>query len=102
MKLTPATLDISAEGVIKVSGDMTFQTVPALRQNLLGALFSVAGDRCLDLAAVGRVDSSALSLWLVCRREASRRGVKLTLHNPPQDLCSIAELVGLEGVSAGR
>jgi phospholipid transport system transporter-binding protein len=101
MKLTSATLEISDEGVVKVSGDMTFQTVPALRPKLLNALCSIDGDWHLDLASVKRVDSSALSLWLVCQREASRRGVKLTLHNPPQDLCSIAELVGLEGVSAG-
>lgn len=98
MKLTAAKLDTSPEGVIRISGDLTFQTVPALREPLLQALFSSEGERRLNLAEVGRVDSSALSLWLVCQREAGRRGVKLTLENPPQDLCSIAELVGLEGV----
>jgi len=98
MKLTAAKLDSSGEGVVKVSGDLTFQTVPALREPLLQALFAEAGARVLDLGDVGRVDSSALSLWLVCRREAARRDVSLTLTNPPEDLCSIAELVGLEGV----
>lgn len=98
MKLTAAKLDTSTEGVIRVSGDLTFQTVPALREQLLQELFTGEGERRLNLEAVGRVDSSALSLWLVCQREAGRRGVKLILESPPRDLCSIAELVGLEGV----
>jgi phospholipid transport system transporter-binding protein len=98
MKLTVAKLDTSNDGVIRVSGDLTFQTVPALREPLLQELFACEGERRLNLEAVGRVDSSALSLWLVCQREAKRRGVNLILESPPQDLCSIAELVGLEGV----
>lgn len=100
MKLTAAKLDRRKDGEIRVSGDLTFQTVPALREPLLQALFAEAGDTALDLGEVGRVDSSALSLWLVCQREAARRGVTLTLVNPPEDLCSIAELVGLEGVGS--
>jgi len=95
MKATAAKLDASDAGVIRLLGDLTFQTVPALREPLLQAL-SACTDGCrLNLEGIGRVDSSALSLWLVCQREARRRGVQLTLESPPRDLCSIAEVVGL-------
>lgn len=98
MKLTAAKLDTSTAGVIRISGDLTFQTVPALREPLLEQLVTSGKECRLNLGAVGRVDSSALSLWLVCLREASRQGIALVLENPPEDLCSIAELVGLDGV----
>ena len=78
-----------------MSGDLTFQTVPALREPLIRELRTCSGTCRVDLSSVGRVDSSALSLWLVCRREAGKRGVELKLEHPPQDFLSIADLVGL-------
>lgn len=95
MDVSAARLDTGTEGVIRVSGDLTFQTVPALRESLIRELEGCDGRCRIDLSDVGRVDSSALSLWLVCRREAGKRRVELKLEHPPQDFLSIADLVGL-------
>jgi len=97
MEFTAAELDTSTEGVIRIAGDLTFQTVPALREPLVRALVACNGSCRIDLESVGRVDSSALSLWLVCQREAGRQGIELTLVHPPEGFRSIADLVGLDG-----
>jgi phospholipid transport system transporter-binding protein len=49
----------------------------------------------LDLAAVTEVDSSALSLLLEWRREATRSGRTIRYLNLPANLRSLAELYGV-------
>ena len=76
-------------------GDLRFATVTALRSPL-ERLIVTGGNRCaVDFSAVTSADSAALSLWLCCLREASRCDVELEARNVPEELLSIARLVGL-------
>lgn len=81
---------------IPVEGDLLFSTVVSKRDSLLARLKNQTGTCQVDLSAVGRVDSSALSLWLCCQRFAKSRDLTLDLVNVPDDLRSIAQLVGLD------
>ncbi len=85
-----ATVDLT------LTGDVLFSTVVQKRNQLLKELKNVTGKCRIDFAGVGRVDSSALSLWLCCLRCAETRSVSLEVINLPQDLLSIAKVVGVE------
>lgn len=99
--MTAARVDEAQAGVVRVSGDLTFATVLNVRKPLLQQL-AACGEHCtLDLTAVGRVDSSALSLWLVCQRQAERLQQRLTLTGVPADFAAIAGLVGLDAELSG-
>ena len=76
-----------------VSGALTLSEVAgALRQ---GNAAIADGVRCVDLAEVGELDSSALALLLAWLREARRLGRELSLANLPQGLTTIARLYGV-------
>ncbi|MBR9827229.1 MAG: STAS domain-containing protein [Oceanospirillales bacterium] len=95
MKTTAAKVEAPAAGQVQLSGELTFASVLQVRTPLLNQL-EAAGDACtLDLSGVTRVDSSALSLWLVCQRHASQRKQQLKLSGIPADFRAIAVLVGL-------
>ncbi len=49
-----------------------------------------------DLAGVGQVDSSALSLLLAWRRQAEAEGRSLCFRNLPESMRSLAELYGVD------
>lgn len=52
----------------------------------------------IDLAGLTEVDSSAVSLLLEWSRRAARRGQRLSFHNPPANLESLAALYGVSGL----
>ena len=79
---------------LSVEGDLLFSTVVSKRDALLNQLNSLTGQCRLDMSAVGRVDSSALSLWLCCQRFAKAKSLSLEVVNVPSELLSIAKLVG--------
>ncbi|MBA4503112.1 STAS domain-containing protein [Marinobacterium marinum] len=90
-----AKVETASKERVRISGDLTFATVLSIRAPLLKQL-QACGPRCLlDLSGVERVDSSALSLWLVCQRQAQRLGQELVLEGVPADFDAIAGLVGL-------
>lgn len=89
-------VELMAAGQIRVEGDLLFSTVVPIREQLVRLLRDQAGEVKVDFSAVGRVDSSALSLWLCCERQAKQQGLKLDAQAVPEDLMSIARLVGFE------
>ncbi len=90
-------VEIGDDKVLRLSGDLLFSTVVTLRDELLKAIDDQGeGALILDMAGVEKVDSSALSLWLCCQREARNNGREVTVHNLPKDMKSIADLVGLD------
>lgn len=93
-----ATVEIrEPEGVV-LRGDLRFATVTAVRDRL-ERLIATGDSHCtIDFTGVKSVDSSALSLWLCCQREAQRHGVTLEARRVPRELLSIARLVGLESL----
>lgn len=83
-------------GVIALKGDLCFATASALHEAVRALLERQPSHCVLDFSGVGRVDSSALALWLASWRDARRIGVELEARGWPADLQSIAHLVGLE------
>lgn len=81
---------------IAIEGDLLFSTVVSKRDVLLDQLKGLQGTVRLNLSAVSRVDSSALSLWLCCQRFAKSQSLILELVNAPDELRSIAQLVGID------
>lgn len=75
---------------LEIRGDMTVAEVPGL----LRALNTTEHVLHVDMAAVGRVDSSALSVLLACSRSA--RGATVTVHHAPPALRALNDLYGLQ------
>ncbi|GAB2593132.1 STAS domain-containing protein [Nitrincola alkalisediminis] len=86
------------ESTLYLSGDIVFATVVDMRDAFVKLMNTQARDAKLsvDFSGVGRVDSSALSLWLCGLRAAKNQNIQLSPLSIPADLRSIAELVGLE------
>lgn len=53
------------------------------------------GDAVLDFQQVKRVDSSAIALVLDLLRRAQKKGVQLTVLNPPESFTRLENLYGL-------
>lgn len=81
---------------LTVAGDLLFSTVVEKRDALLNQLKDLTGQCRIDFSGVGRVDSSALSLWLCCQRYAQAKSLSLEVVNLPADMLSIAKLVGID------
>ncbi len=81
---------------IAIEGDLLFSTVVAKQEAILNQLRSLSGSCRLVFYQVGRVDSSALSLWLCFKRYAESRSINLEVVNLPDDMLSIAKLVGID------
>ena len=99
--MTPAAkVELSGADTLCLSGDLLFSTVMPVQAKVHKQLRDASGSWTIDFSAVGRVDSSALSLWLSCLRLAATQGVELKAQQVPEELKSIAELVGLEQLLA--
>lgn len=83
-------LRLSPEGLLEVVGSMTVAEVPSL----LAGLNLFSGVTHVDLNAVERVDSSALSVLLALSRAA--KGATVTVHNAPSGLKALGDLYGLQ------
>ena len=78
---------------MRLSGHLTMETAAALFD--IGAHLAGEGDLVIDLAQVGVVDSSSVSLLLVWLREARRGNVNLCYAHLPENLSSLAKLYGV-------
>jgi len=73
-----------------IRGDMTHQEVPGL----LKAIAPLNRVTHVDLADVGRVDSSALTVLLACSRAA--HGTTVRVHHASPALRALNDLYGLQ------
>lgn len=90
---------IEGEGAqLRVSGPMTVDTATQLAEQ--GAALLTQGPRELDLAAVTRVDSSAVAVVLAWARAARTAGHELHLRNLPASFTSLIRLYGVDEVLA--
>lgn len=86
-------LRLSGDGHrLEVQGDMTVNDTP----DLLSALSAYSGVTHIDLHAVDRVDSSALSVLLTLSRAAG--GATVTVYHAPQALRALSDLYGLHNL----
>ncbi|MDY7573365.1 STAS domain-containing protein [Actimicrobium sp. CCI2.3] len=72
---------------------MTFDTAKGVLDTGLRAI--ATGQQVIDLAQVGRVDSSAVAVLLGWQRAAHERSALLHFTNPPASLTSLATLYGV-------
>ena len=88
---------VGTDGGLRVSAPMVIANARSLlaagRSCLLAR--AAASLTVLDLAEVGEVDSSAVSLILAWLRTAGERRLALRIINPPASLLSLASLYGV-------
>lgn len=88
-------------GRVCLSGPLTSAEVPELYRRSLD--WGLAGlPEVIDLDAVERADSSALSLLLEWRAWAEHAGRSMRFINVPRSLCVMASLSQIEGLLGWR
>ncbi len=85
-----------ADGVVRVSGDLTFATVTAVWRASRPLLAAGGGPLQFDLAGVGRADSAGLALLVEWLRSARDAGVDLVFQAVPAQLLAIARASGVD------
>jgi phospholipid transport system transporter-binding protein len=80
-------------GVAVLDGDLTLAN--ASQWLVQGEAALKQGVASFDLAGLGQLDSSALSLMLSLRRRAEAAGSAIEFHNMPDSLVSLAKLYGV-------
>lgn len=92
-------LEQMAAGRSRLTGPLTFDTVPQLVQKG-GQLFAGHGVVELDLAGVERSDSAGLALLVSWVRQARQQGAAITFLNVPEQLLGLARVGGVERMLA--
>jgi phospholipid transport system transporter-binding protein len=82
------------DGVAYPEGSMTL--ADAAGQLEAGCAAVAQGVGVFDLAAVGQLDSAALSLLLAWRRQAQARGLAFGIRNVPDSIHALAQLYGVD------
>lgn len=94
-------LAVAADGTVRVSGPLTFDTVEAVRGAAAraGAGPGRRPEEALtfDLAGVGPADSAGLALLVSWQRAARRAGGRIHFRGTPPALRAIAGLCGVDG-----
>ncbi|MDD5388565.1 MAG: STAS domain-containing protein [Gallionellaceae bacterium] len=81
-------------GVAVLDGDLTLAN--ASQCLVEGEAALKQGVTAFDMAGVGHLDSSALSLMLSLRRRAEAAGSTIEFRNIPDSLASLAKLYGVD------
>ncbi len=85
-------------GVWRMSGELTFTTVPELVESI-SMEPGAAGKRLqIDLGGVSHADSAGLALLVCWLRRARRRGIRILFCGVPEQLLRIARVSGLDTV----
>lgn len=85
------------QGSFLLSGDLTFETVPAAWRTS-SALLDQGGDITLDLQGVSHTDSAGLALLVEWMRAARGQGRRIIFKNIPPQMLAIATVSGLEQI----
>ena len=100
-EITQTNLQLSDDGVLRLSGAVSHQTVPVLLS--LSKKFFDNNDRkeiVIDLKQVSRSDSSGVALLLEWMRQASGRNKTLLFTNIPAQMLEIAKVSGVDKILA--
>lgn len=102
--MTETRLEDEGQGRYRVSGDMSFNTVPDLWEQSKRAFADTGENNLLvDLSAVRHFDSAGLALLVAWKRGAKHRTQSLTLTQVPSKLIDLAKannLVTLFGLGS--
>jgi Predicted NTP binding protein (contains STAS domain) len=93
-----AELNKSADGELRVSGELSMATVPALlAQN---DLRDIRSDITVDLQGIERADSAGVALLIEWQRVARRQQHTIHFKNMPSQMLAIARLSGVDELLA--
>ena len=86
------------DGVLKIQGELSFETIPAVLAETteFAARPDLPERITIDFGAITGVDSSAVALLLEWRRQALARGKSLSYVNLPPNLLALAQLYGVD------
>lgn len=90
-------IDSAGNGQVKISGDLTFETVSGLRERGAEVLQGDA-DVTLDLNEVTRADSAGLALMVEWLKQAKRKDASLQVVNMPDQMLAIARMSKLDSI----
>jgi len=96
--MSQALIEMTNDGSVRVSGELTFSTVTALNGQAEKAFASQSGDLTIDLGGVSRADSAGLALLIEWLRWARQRGVALHFRHMPGQMRTIAAASDLEPI----
>ncbi|MFW1677951.1 STAS domain-containing protein [Pontibacter sp. JAM-7] len=91
-----AEVQLQEKNCLALQGPLRFSDIVPLQQQAERLLSGLQGEVRVDFSEVTTVDSSALSFWLCCQRKSRELGVAIQAVAVPDELLSIARLVGLD------
>lgn len=104
MTTTPPTpgfvAEVRAPGSLALSGVLGFATAGQALPALQEALSAGSQLGTLDLSGLAHVDSAGLACLLVVLGEASAAGRELRLVHAPDDMCTLAQVCGVDRLLA--
>ena len=96
--MSEASFDNISEGNYRLSGRVTFATVPAVWHESEAMFISPAQSLSVDLAGVVHADSAGLALLIEWLRSAQRVEKTISFKHVPEQLHSIAKLSQLDSI----
>lgn len=100
-----ARADRKGDGVVAVSGALTFDTVPELFEQSAGWFRQSGRLIAIDLKDAQRADSAGIALLVEWLRSAQAKGMEFRLLNVPEQVRSLIRVSGLSealGVNNSR
>ncbi|VAW88021.1 hypothetical protein MNBD_GAMMA18-438 [hydrothermal vent metagenome] len=89
-----AAIEAQADGVLKVSGELTFSSVSALLAESL-SYFKSQDELQIDLAGVAHSDTAGVALLVEWMRMAKQRDAPLFFSNIPEQMWAIIDVSDL-------
>lgn len=86
------------QGAWRVTGELSFASVPALERAAMSGLLTNPGPWHIDLGQVQRADSAGLAVLIEWVRLASERGIDVGFRNMPEQMRAMAHVSGLEAI----
>ena len=92
MKTSKNSIRLGEEGSVHLGGDLTFESTPAIYEELESRFETTGEVITVDLGDVERCDSACLALLLEWQAMANRQQRKLRIKNAPGILLQLAKL----------
>ncbi len=90
-----ASIELIEDGRLRVSGELSFKTVPALVANNKDFL-SNGNSIDIDLSDVSRADSAGVALLIEWQRQAQKQNKSICFINIPSQMLAIVHLSGVD------
>ncbi len=94
--MTAASVKLGPDGLMNVSGELTFDTVAATLKRSRPLVERGSGPLLVDLAGITRTDSAGLALLIEWVRRAKAVGRELRYANMPEQMQAIARVSDLD------